>query len=332
MVRATDRPRHAWMTRWHASFDETRKEIHLPYASSLHTNGPSEATSINTMEKQEETSSLTPSSRSRHDKRDRDMRDETGKDPNENENAGDAADAEGPIDSSRNDVPTLPSNYKLLQFENDLEELEKEGDDESDSKMHCRNCYSKMWDRFPRCCALWMRVVIPMLILLCLGYLGGWALAKFEAPDEAYFNDEIMRARKVVRTTDWNATANLLVGLPVICFDGIMQDAGINGSELVMSEFDDPGFISNASSIELLEQHASTTAESVLYDVDTDNGNITISIGSVRAFFRELRERMVSCSNGAGLVGRLVSELTSSVELQTAFTSPTFDWIRWYVL
>lgn len=151
------------------------------------------------------------------------------------------ADAEGPVVEGDNHGSNLkkkrevlltkaaaPSNYKLLQLEADLGELEKETKDDNgtsgeaseETETHCcGRCYSTMWDNYPRCSALWLRVVVPMFALMLLGFLGGWALARSEAPDEVVANDEIMRARKVIRTTDWNDTAHLLLDLPVICMD-----------------------------------------------------------------------------------------------------------------
>ena len=160
-----------------------------------------------------------------------------------------------------------------------------------------------------------MRVVFPMMLLMGLTFLGGWGLARFEGPDEYAVNDEIMAARKVVRTIDWNTTANLLLDLPMICLDNILVAVEINDTEIIVNSTD--GVVDFTVNI----------TEDLTPPLNLD-GNTTISIDAIFDFFIDLREKMRECSDSEGLVAQLITELTATTELQVAFSDPTFNWVR----
>lgn len=230
---------------------------------------------------------------------------------------------EGPVNNSNDDndddkrLEKHASNYKFVDFDHALGELEKDGDDENEGN-GCRACYTNMWDNYPRCCALWMRVVFPMFILMALAFFGGWALARFEGPEEYAVNDGIMAARKVVRTINWNETADLLLALPITCLDNVLDDVELNDTEIIIKPTEDiVDFGTNIS--------ATITDLFAQFEID---GDTMISLQSLFALFRDLRELMQRCSDNAGLVAQLIQELSQSVGLQTAFSDPTFDWVR----
>lgn len=114
-----------------------------------------------------------------------------------------------------------------------------------------------------------------------------------------------------------------------------MEDAGIDGSELVLPDVDVGGIIDDVGHSELVKDYVDNAAaaanQSGFFDLSFDgSGEIRVSVDSVLSFFQTLREKMVACGKGAGLVGRLIQEVTTNVELQAAFASPSFNWIRWY--
>ena len=178
-----------------------------------------------------------PASPSRHrEKRDRSANPPTTRTSSDNNNNDDAVEEsndsnfesdvltndserpqEGPIADTVNSptkellLDNQDRSQKLREYESELEGLQKEANDaqaqaEMDNNLEINKtfrekfdgCYNYCWDSYPRCCAITLRVIIPLLALIFCAFIGGWALAGFEAPDEYSVNDDIMAARKVV--------------------------------------------------------------------------------------------------------------------------------------
>ena len=102
---------------------------------------------------------------------------------------------------------------------------------------------------------------------------------------------------KLWSSVDWNETANALVDLPLTCLDNAIVDT-----------------IPNLDNV---------TAE--------DLADANVDVDNAARFVLEIRDKVVECAVAADLVGKLIAEVTLDVGLLQAFSSPTFDWIRWYV-
>jgi hypothetical protein len=190
-------------------------------------------------------------------------------------------------------------SLKFREYESELSELQKEANEARTENIPETNktlrekfggCYNFCWDSFPRCFAITFRVIVPLLLLIGCAFIGGWVLARFEAPDEFAVNDDIMAARKVVDAIDWNA----FVDLPLTCLD-----VGIANS---------------------------------LPNLDNINRTVADIADLVTEFLQDVRDEVTECALSANLVGKyIIKDVSLDVGLALVFSSPTFNWIRWYV-
>ncbi|KAL3904557.1 MAG: hypothetical protein SGARI_004876, partial [Bacillariaceae sp.] len=229
---------------------------------------------------------------------DNDDDDDNGDDDNDNPDLV----QEGPKSNMSNSaLQEKASNYKFVAFDDALQEenIHAEEEDSDENGNCCGDCYNRAWDNYPRCCAIWLRVIFPMFLLMGLTFLGGWALARFEGPDEYAINDEIMQARKVLRTIDWNKTANKLLELPVTCLDNILYAVKVNDTEIIIINS------TAEDAIDFAENVTDEIADVITPPLNLD-GDTTISIDAIFDFFNALRDKMSECSDTAGLVAQLI--------------------------
>lgn len=169
------------------------------------------------------------------------------------------------------------------------------------------HCLQSAPEKFPRCCACFGGIILPLWLLIMLALMGGKWVAQFEAPAEYNDNDAIVAKYNKVLLTDslLNKTIDQLKEVPELCLISFLKNHTI-------------GENTNRTYYDVLEN-------STFWN---DGNNLNLVGLTFLRLIPGLPAHMKNCGGLSEILIDQLLELRNESSSDEAARSLTFNWIR----
>ena len=199
----------------------------------------------------------------------------------------------------------------------------------NEKKTHgCSRSISSLPNACPRFFSIFVRIILPLWLLIALAVLGGFFLAEFEAPNELRNNDLIM-ANKFTLVRNSNTSdkyADYVAEAPERCFVDFLDGIEVKGTNLTVADI-----VAEKVNPEVKGTNL-TVADIVAEKVNPfgpKDEEILEDIMHDILFLKNFSRYMGECGEKAATRASIFFNFTSNlISLETALEDPTFDWIR----
>mmetsp|Transcript_34450 Transcript_34450/g.83081 ORF Transcript_34450/g.83081 Transcript_34450/m.83081 type:complete len:658 (+) Transcript_34450:381-2354(+) len=180
--------------------------------------------------------------------------------------------------------------------------------------------FDRCADDYPRTCAIFCHVLVPLCFLMILAAVGGRILSTYESEVEYITNDSVLSNRFLEDTFDIDKFADQLLDLPTNCLIEVLNDTSVVDNRITFYDLlITPGLIKNLTS--------PTTA--FFGDFFNDPEEAEESLLEALSFYLTYAQNLTEeCVSEADAIVDLIQQFDNVTNLAIANQDLTFNWVR----